>query len=491
MVWVVIAVGVVLRLGRWIHWRALWLDEIYLANSVVHRSLHDLLFKPLEDWQAAPPGFLTLVHFAKQMFGDGERSLRLVSLLFGLASLPLMLGVARRLLRPTGAVVAVALFVFLGPLIYYSNELKPYSCDVAVSLAITLSILRWMEDQTFRRAAVAALVGAAGIFLSYPAVFVLAGVGGVVFLWMRRSGNSAAVRQILAICLIWAAVFVAEFVIFVWPITRGEAHPHLVQYWVAQDAFMPISPVAAIKWIFRRLDGIAHDPGGMWLDYPDAALVGLIVGAAVALRRRDHLLLLLAPLPLVLLASAMKQYPFGDRLALFFVPQYLLLIAVAVESLWTNLAGKTAGLAILGMILLPSALRAGGYLFSPPGREESLPAYRWVADHYKKGDVVYLTHFAERSFRYYQSQSNWPIGVVFHLQPPIAGGRDILEDVKPLAGRRRVWVILIHAMGGELDVHQFTVAAFDDIGVPIMEHAEPGAVVYLYDCSAPAPKPAG
>src|SRR5450755_4037545 len=105
--WAITAFGAVLRLGRWIHWRSLWLDEIYLANSLLTRSLHDLLFRPLEDWQAAPPGFLVLVHLMTRLFGAGERSLRLVSLLFGLASLPLMLGVARRLLRPGRAVVAV------------------------------------------------------------------------------------------------------------------------------------------------------------------------------------------------------------------------------------------------------------------------------------------------------------------------------------------------------------------------------------------------
>ncbi len=146
----------------------------------------------------------------------------------------------------------------------------------------------------------------------------------------------------------------------------------------------------------------------MWLDYPDAALIGLLVGGLAAAHRRGKLLLLLAPLPLVLLASAVKQYPFGDRLALFFVPQYLLLIAAGLESLWTNLAAKAAAVAVAGCILLPSAERAIGYLQYPPGREESLAAYRWIAGHYRPGDVVYLSHFAELSFRYYESQSGWP-----------------------------------------------------------------------------------
>jgi hypothetical protein len=488
LLWAIIAFGAILRLGRWIHWRALWLDEIYLANSLLTRSLHDLLFKPLEDWQAAPPGFLILVHLTTRIFGNGERSLRLVSLLFGLASLPLMLGVARRLLRPSSAVAAVAMFTFLGPLIYYSNELKPYSCDVAVSLAIVLTILRWLEDQTPRRANMAAIVGATSIFFSYPAIFVLAGVGIIAIWQMRLSGNRAALRQGLWICLIWTTVFAVEYLIFVRQFAHGEAHPHLVQYWVARDAFMPHwPPVAVFTWIFSCLTNIASDPGGMWLDYPSAAVLGLIIGIVVAFRRRDNLLLLVAPLPLVLLASSMKQYPFGDRLALFFVPQYLLLIGVAFESLWTNLAGKTAALVIAGMILLPSAHRANGYLFSPPGREESLSAYRWVANHWQTGDELYLTHFGEKSFNLYRSQSNWPADLdrpgALHIQPSIDGPRDVLEDVKPFAGHKRVWVILIHAEGGEYDVHQFTVAAFSDIGIPILQHSEPGAMIYLYDCA--------
>ncbi|MGD0388046.1 MAG: glycosyltransferase family 39 protein [Tepidisphaeraceae bacterium] len=484
LLWGLLAVGAILRLARWIHWRALWLDEIYLANSLRNRSLHDLLSKPLDDWQAAPPGFLLLVHSAVRALGAGERPLRLVSLAFGLASLPLMLAVARRTLGAGGAVVAMASFSFLGPLIYYSNELKPYSCDVAMSLAVTLATLRWMDRPGLGRAAIAAAVGAGGIFFSYPAVFVLAGAG-IWMLWNQR--RAGALGWALAICLVWGMVFAADYLIFLRPLAYGQAHPNLVQYWAAQDAFMPPSGADAARWVIRCLASIARSPGAMWLDYPDAALIGLIVGIAVALRNRGNLLLALAPLPLVLAASAIRQYPFADRLALFFVPQYLLLLAAATESLWTNLAGKTAAIAIAALVAIPSADRAIGYLFSPPGREESLPAYRWAAQQWQPGDLVYLTHYAEPSFRYYQPLAHWPSNLessqALHVQPRITEPRQILDDVKPLAGRHRIWLILIHAEGGEFDVRTFTLAAFNDIGRPIRQYDEPGASVYLYDSS--------
>ena len=224
----------------------------------------------------------------------------------------------------------------------------------------------------------------------------------------------------------------------------------------------------------------------MWLEYPDAALIGLIVGIIVALRNRGSLLLILAPLPLVLAASAIRQYPFADRLALFSC-RNICCYWPPPRSRCGPISREKPRRSPSPLVAVPSASRAVGLLFSPPGREESLPAYRWVAQQWQSGDVVYLTHFAEQSYRYYQSPAHWPSDLestgALRVQPSITEATQILDDVKPLAGRHRVWLILVHAEGGELDVHQFTVAAFNDIGQPIREHIEPGACVYLYDCS--------
>lgn len=478
-----LGVGALLRIARWLHFRAFWLDEIYLARSVVPRSLHQLLFAPLEDWQAAPAGFLAMVHASVKLFGPGEKSLRLTSLLFGLASMPIFCALARRCLGVVGTVSAVAAFSFLGPLIYYSNELKPYMCDVFVSLAITLAVIRWYEKRDGRSAILAAIVGIAGIFFSFPSIFVLAGAG----FWMLFHPGAPR-KQIVAVGSAWLIAFAADYLLFLRPFTVGEAHPHLVQYWAAQNAFMPRWPMDAAEWIFATLARIAASPGAMWLDYPDAALIGIIIGLACALVRRGNLLLIVFPLPIVLLASALRQYPFGDRLALFFVPQYLILMGAGAEWLWTNLPGKVAAFAIVGCVVVPSADRAIGYLFNPPGREESLAVYRWTAQHFRNGDQVYLTHFAEPSFNYYETESNWPVNLkqsgALHIQGENLEPWEIAAEVRTLSGYRRVWLIAIHAEGGEFNVEQATESAFHQIGrATNISHAEPGAVAQLFDCS--------
>ena len=340
----------------------------------------------------------------------------------------------------------MAFFSFLGPLIYYSNELKPYSCDVVASLAITLAVLRW-TDNPHSAVGHRGRGGAIGVFFSFPAVFVLAGAG--IWMFTRRWAARGQARGGFAI---WAAAFALNYLIFLRPFTGGEAHPHLVQYWIAQNAFMPHAPVDAVEWIFSNLVAVADNPAAMWLDYPDAALIGLIVGGVAAAHRPRRSCRCCWPPCRLSCGIGDKTISLRRSSGAFFVPQYLLLIAAGLESLWTNLAAKAAALAIAGCILIPSAQRTIGYLLYPSGREESLPVYRWVASHYRPGDVVYLSHFAELSFHFYESQSGWPDDfpppVRFNVQPAIVRpskflmtsshwrGSRVLADPDTCRGRR-------------------------------------------------------
>jgi hypothetical protein len=482
LVWLSITVGIVLRVARFDHFRSLWLDEIYLAGSIVHRSLHDLLFKPLDNWQAAPAGYLFLVHIAMSLFGTGERALRLASLIFGLISLPLMWAVSRRVLGAWGTAAAVWLFAVLGPLIYYCTEVKPYSADVAATLAIFLTVMRWEEKRSVARCAIAAATGAIAVLLSYPAIFVLVGAG--IWILARRSQARA---QIASTFIGWAAAFIVNYFLFVRPYVNGEAHRHVVQYWIAQDAFMPRSFLDAFNWLFSSLNAIARSPGSMWLDYPSAALIGLIIGIAVAIRRRGWLLLALAPLPIVLIVAAVREYPFADRLALFFVPSYLLLIAAGAEALWTNFAGKAAAIVIVGLIIVPSGQRAFSYLLSPHGREESLPIYQWAASNYRTGDAIYLSHYAELSFDYYADRAAWSTDLrkagLVHVQDQFMRPTEIVADVDQSSRHSRVWVVLIHPELGKFDEQALTIAEFDRIGKLIEKREDYGATGYLYDCT--------
>jgi hypothetical protein len=122
--WVILAAGAVFRICKWGHWRSLWMDELYIAHSILTRGFWELLSQPLRYWQTAPAGFLVLERLCVDIpwAGGGERVLRFPALLAGLASLPLFYAVTRRVLSVRAGLMALIIFASLTPLIYYSQE---------------------------------------------------------------------------------------------------------------------------------------------------------------------------------------------------------------------------------------------------------------------------------------------------------------------------------------------------------------------------------
>src|SRR4051812_18126770 len=139
-----IALGIVLRLARYLANRSLWLDEVLLARNILDRSFAGLL-EPLGLNQGAPIGFLMLQKLAVMLLGPSEFALRLAPLLAGVASVPLFWWLARRMLDLPIAIFALALFSVCEPLIYYSSEAKQYGLDVTLALAILLAGTRIFE----------------------------------------------------------------------------------------------------------------------------------------------------------------------------------------------------------------------------------------------------------------------------------------------------------------------------------------------------------
>jgi len=505
--WGIIAFGAVLRVCRWLAGRSLWMDELYLAKSVAdlhhYPTIHDLLFRELEYWQAAPAGFLILTRWSVLLFGAGERALRAPSLLMGLIALPLFLAVAKRILPPRGGLVAVALFSVLTPLIYYSQELKQYSDDIVVALAVTLAALWRMEKpEDPRRLVMLALAGIVGAFFSQPAVFVLAGVGCALVLQDHFAGRRRASAQAALVAAAWALAFGVNWWLFIRPISqRPKQYEGLIRYWINQDGFMPhwwFGAYGLPAWIWTAFWKVFAAPGAMWMYYAGVAMLIAIVGFAALWRSdRNRLVILTAPILFVLAASYARKYPFGDRLVLFIVPALILLLGAGVDYLWRHggPARNVVALVAVGMLVIPSAGRSISLLVRPVGREESGLVYRYIGQHWRPGDVLYLYHNADVSFDHYKDEAG--LGKVKPIiQPNYSGDfRGFIEDLNQLKGKPRVWVVFTHVWTEHgLDEMNFTLVALDRVGLRQDRYPNTdavwdyGAQCFLYDMTAaPAP----
>jgi hypothetical protein len=478
--WAVIGLGAVVRLWTFAHGRSLWLDEAFLALSLIERSPLEL-FRPLDYAQVVPVGYLLLLQTIAAPLEYAEWALRSVSLAAGLVTPVLGYALARRCLPPTAVPMAVILLALSPNLIVLSGDAKPYASDVAISLGLTLLAVEMLR-RDFAPGAVArlALAGAAAVWLSTPAPLLLGGIGlaGLVEAWRRRSWPM--LRRLAVVGLAVGASLAAAYVVVL--------RHYLAQNQLIQDeyrgGFVPLPPrsLADILWLPTTFVGWFDDAG---LGLPALAGFVWLVGAGLALRdRRLPALLLLAPFPVAVAASAAHAYPLYGRPIAFLIPGLLLLVAAGADGMRRATAASLplVGPALVALLLFHPLVLAGHQLVSPPEREELAPVVRYLQDHRQEGDVVYVYYGAQFALRYYAPR----LGVrgrdvVTGVAARTAWARYV-EDLQQLRGRPRVWVLFAHVYArGGVDEERLLLHHLDTMGARRDRSQRTGASVYLYD----------
>jgi len=507
-----LGLGALLRLAQYAVNRSLWLDEGLLVSNFLDRSWAGLL-QPFHRGQTAPLGFVALEKLAVAALGRSEYALRLVPLLGGLATLALLPRVARRYVTRPAVPVAVAIVALAPFLVYYSSEVKQYALDACASvvvLGLAASLARRRGDP---RAALAfGVAGVLAVWLSQPVVFMLAGTGTVLGIRALRRGDRGEVARLAALAAAWGASFAGSF----WVSRHQVVDPAFLRsFWA--DGFMPLPPrsVDELAWLPRMLLRMFREPlGTMGTGETPAAqaVAALGAGAGAAafvagcawMRRRAplRLALLLAPVGLALLASALRAYPFGSgtfatsgRVLIWLIPPVACVVAegaVAIRRWLPRAAAAPAFAGVVALVLLPAAAYAA--LSVPHLRSEVKPLLDFVAEHRQPGDVMYVTYSGQAVFEYYAPRYGWSArntaqGVCARFHP-----ERYLADLDRLRGRPRVWVLFTR--GGAVPLRDRPEELFDEqtlmisyldlIGHRIDDRVAIGASLYLYDLSDPA-----
>src|SRR5690242_15711000 len=115
---------------------------------------------------------------ASLKLGSSANAVRMLSLLAGIVSMLLFYKLAGKAISGSAVPIALGLFAISPSLIYYSSELKQYSCDVAVAILLYFLAIEG-SDGSWKPLKVVTfgLAGAIAIWISHPATFVLAAIG--------------------------------------------------------------------------------------------------------------------------------------------------------------------------------------------------------------------------------------------------------------------------------------------------------------------------
>ncbi len=471
----IIGIGIVLRANMYLMNRSLWLDEVTQALNIVNRDFLQLL-EPL-DYNVAPIGYVMIERLAVRLLGDNEFALRLFPFLSGIASLFLFYHVAKRYVQPTAVLVGLTLVSLSTILIYYSQELRQYSSDVAIALVILwLGLELYQTEITLPKAVLVGLVGALLVWFSHPAIFMLAGVGVTLSLsdLSQRRWNRISLLSISY--LLWLGSFAFFYLFF-----ALNKYPNMTA--VFSGTFLP-SPQTSnlyVGWFADKFIGMFQSPLG-FTQWAMPVFTFLVGGIWMMQRERAKITLLLFPLFFALLASAFRGYPFEGRWLMFIVPSMMLLIADGTTRVakWLSDREVYAGILFVTLLVIQPLLYS-----SPPfpaNREEIRPVLGYTSQRYKKGDVIYLYYFSVFAYMYYAPKVGLPTD---NYVQGVASRNDwhkYEEDLQKLRGNARVWIVFSHSYRTfASDEERLFLHFLDNMGSRLDSFNSPGAAVYLYD----------
>lgn len=485
--------GILVRTVQYLSNRSLWGDELSLAVNILDRSYGELS-QTLDYNQSAPLGFLWVEKLATQLWGNSEYALRLLPFIASIISLGVFYGLVRRYSSTWAAPIALCLFACTRFTVYFSTELKPYSSDVAIALILFWFIVAAQHRiLTVKEMLGFAALGSLAIWLSYPAVLVMAGMEG----WnlgtaSRRSWGKIIINR-LGVYFAWLISFGLFYLINIADAVNNE---DLSSSWAGRypDSF------ADILWLFDVLAKFFYHPMGFLGITDGIGIFAFIVGCIAWYRHNQTFFFaLIAPFVASILAAYFHQYPFQDRLTLFLAPFGMMIVAEGIVLMLSPInklnRGKSSRvsrlMAMLGIISLvaltiPPIYRASTLLVKPELKQEVKPVLAYVAQQNQPGDKIYVYAEGNLAFNYYMklkkySNLDYTLGTVNFDSDDNKQDlqQDLGKELQPLKGRR-VWFILRANAEKKAEIIEY----LDRIGQKRDSFHQTGASAYLYTLSA-------
>ena len=253
--------------------------------------------------------------------GLSETWLRLPSALFGIASVPLMYVVARRLVSAGAALASAALLAFSPAHVYYSQEARSYSLTIFVVLLASYFFVRAVEEGQRRDWVLWTVFGILAFYShDFAALVLVAQACSLLF----RKTSPATWRRVIFCGLL---ILVAAIPGLTYPFRASSENLHFI--WM---------PQATPKEIWH-LAGFFGGSGVKSFLALILWIAGLVAIARTRLRDSDAfwrgmLIVSWAVLPALITALVSLRHPiFMQRYLIFSLPAAILLAAVGMTAL--------------------------------------------------------------------------------------------------------------------------------------------------------------
>jgi uncharacterized membrane protein len=515
--------------------RSLWLDEAWVANSILAASLPQAIY--YDDWlQTTPPLFVALTRLVTAVFGTSNAAFRALPALSGIVSVALFSFVALRLLKPNFAMIAILLFVFSPRVILYSQSLKQYSTDVFSTislLALGYLYIEKRDDRRFYRL-LAAFVALS--FLSYPAMlflpFLLYAAITKVDLRSRANDTQGAIlpnwRTFFLVVALAVFVFGTNYWFFIAPnktsalteffpegFYQGHGLAEFLEFYGARfltltgNFFFAGSGGLRIVTVFITVIGFIH----LWmpqtrrprletfqaaalLTAPFAGIVGLNLLGFFPLPAFQHRLLLFV-FPITVLAFCLGLQFLANLASRLISSRWASVETTSVE----NVLGSAVFVGLLGLVWL-FFNTVGVKPFFAEEYEDTEKAIAYVSQRLQANDVLYVHATMREQFKLYNRAPPVRANIVYgkigmpccprqgYRNPQQESAKDIADEIfalRDVAADRFLWLLItdralnrVYARRNDIEIFERGLA---DRGCAKLEEAKlAGVYIGRFEC---------
>jgi len=456
--------------------KSIWFDESHSLN----RASLDLLSiasgkqiwgeRVVQDTTHVPFYFF-LLHFLIKLAGDSDFTLRFLSVIFGVLTVPLIYSMGNKLCHGHARVgLWAALLATLSPFyLWYSQEARMYTLLVFLGLLSVYCLLRAIGEDKTSWYATYAVTATAMLYTSLFSfgLFAFESLLGLLAAWKRRRWSLLAVFVIVSLAslpglwprLIWLGPERQLEEYNYWPGILLDILNSL-NFGLSLDPTKLTSPNLALLMIFiigllspglvRRRSLTEPEPFDCSARSPDRhrraqdrpfdPSTGLRAGVAQGRPqwRWDSSLFLLGyiclPIISLYLVSLLQPIYRGSRYLMIISPAYYLGLAAGLVAIKRR--SRLIFLLCLSLILVGMLLSDYSYFFSPDYHKEDYRSVaRHVEEHSQVGDVIVGASFDSWAFPHYY-RGHLPM--VWLPKP----GKDMLKDVQEIARQYdRIWLV--------------------------------------------------
>jgi hypothetical protein len=340
--------------------QSLYNDE-YLTHAIVTENGLPGVIREVYETSVTPPLHYVIAWLAVQLPGDTTVLVRLPSLLFGVANIPLVFLLGRRVAGDRVGILAATLMTLSPFAIYYSDEARTYQFMVFLVGLSTLALLRATDGSGRRWWIIYAVSSCAVLYAHYTAVFVLAAQAGWA-IWARRD----RLRELL---LAQAAIAVG-FLPWVPGYLKQRENPGVDLF----NAFATNSLRDVFELPLRTL--IGHTFVGLEVVPGKAGLVALLAVVVLAVAAAASI-----PRALRRLVPALRSEPGLMLILALATPVGLLLYDLVGPPLYgaRNLSASQPALIVLIAFVLSKLAGAAPIRVAAPALACLLAALIWIA----------------------------------------------------------------------------------------------------------------